>query len=668
MDQAKAFVKNQMEFYLRQKGLNPKKPFNCLNPDHADKNPSMSLDRRRNKVHCFACGVDYDVFDLVGLDCRLTDPAEIFQRAYEIFGVEPEKTKKPVRGAAFTTARVSATPAVKLVGTEKSRRAGQAEAAQTDEKTKKYLDECRGRLAETDYPAQRGLSRETCERFGLGFDPAYPAGGSGKFWPALIIPTGPNSFTARNTDPEADKSARIRKKGASPVFNAAVLWDDEVAVPGGDGDANRAPVVIVEGEIDALAVFEAGGRAVALGSTANVGAFLNLVQARPPSSGKPLILALDNDPEGERAADRLEEGLVSLATPFLRHNPWGSAKDAAEALVADPSGLSGVLAGLADLGAQQAAEEKKKYLGTCAAGHLDFFKGKIGASVDTPALPTGFARLDAVLDGGLFEGFYVVGGISSLGKTTLVVQLADQVARSGRDVLIFSLEMARSELMAKSLSRLTLTNALQNGLTGASAKTARGLTCGSRYGRYSGAELRLIGLAIEEYEQYAGRLFISEGVGDIGAGAVRLEVEKHLRLTGHKPLVIIDYLQILAPPSERATDKQNTDKNVLELKRLSRDYKIPVIGLSSFNRANYREAVTMEAFKESGAIEYSSDVLLGLQLKGAGEKDFDALAEKDKNPRRVELVVLKNRQGPAGGRIDFEYYPQFNYFKECLPI
>ena len=103
---------------------------------------------------------------------------------------------------------------------------------------------------------------------------------------------------------------------------------------------------------------------------------------------------------------------------------------------------------------------------------------------------------------------------------------------------------------------------------------------------------------------------------------------------------------------------------MLELKRISRDYKTPVIAVSSFNRDNYSSAVTMEAFKESGAIEYSSDVLIGLQLAGAGKKDFDATAEKQKNPRTVELVILKNRNGKTGSKINFVYYPLFNYFKE----
>ena len=72
----------------------------------------------------------------------------------------------------------------------------------------------------------------------------------------------------------------------------------------------------------------------------------------------------------------------------------------------------------------------------------------------------------------------------------------------------------------------------------------------------------------------------------------------------------------------------------------------------------------MASYKESGAIEYSSDVLLGLQLVGAGKKDFDVNAEKQKNPRQIELKVLKNRNGASGDSIMYSYYPMFNYFKE----
>lgn len=205
---------------------------------------------------------------------------------------------------------------------------------------------------------------------------------------------------------------------------------------------------------------------------------------------------------------------------------------------------------------------------------------------------------------------------------------------------------------------------LQTGGDTKNAKTVRGITAGNRYEKYSSTEKELIKSAVQAYSGYAKHIYISEGVGDLGVVQIRETVEKHTRYTGNTPLVIVDYLQILAPANERATDKQNTDKAVMELKRISRDFKTPVIGISSFNRDNYNNAVSMQAFKESGAIEYSSDILIGLQLKGAGEKDFDPTKAKSQNPRKVELVILKNRNGSTGGKVPFEFYPMFNYFME----
>jgi len=88
------------------------------------------------------------------------------------------------------------------------------------------------------------------------------------------------------------------------------------------------------------------------------------------------------------------------------------------------------------------------------------------------------------------------------------------------------------------------------------------------------------------------------------------------------------------------------------------------VAISSLNRANYNTAISMEAFKESGGIEYSSDVLIGLQLAGAGVPNFDPTAEKQKYPREIELVILKNRSAAVGDKIKFKYYPMFNYFIE----
>ena len=102
----------------------------------------------------------------------------------------------------------------------------------------------------------------------------------------------------------------------------------------------------------------------------------------------------------------------------------------------------------------------------------------------------------------------------------------------------------------------------------------------------------------------------------------------------------------------------------MELKRISRDYKKPVIAISSLNRQSYSKKISMEAFKESGAIEYSSDVLIGLQLKGVGTPNFDVDTAKSKNPREIELVILKNRNGQTGKKVTYNFYPMFNYYRE----
>ena len=72
--------------YLRARGIDPRRRFRCLNPDHLDRNPSMAYDARRHKVHCFACGADYDLFDLLTLDRSYSSPLEALAEASRLYG------------------------------------------------------------------------------------------------------------------------------------------------------------------------------------------------------------------------------------------------------------------------------------------------------------------------------------------------------------------------------------------------------------------------------------------------------------------------------------------------------------------------------------------------------------------------------------------------------
>lgn len=336
---------------------------------------------------------------------------------------------------------------------------------------------------------------------------------------------------------------------------------------------------------------------------------------------------------------------------------------------------------LAELNKPQHKEKLQRlYANTSPKNHLTSFINKV-TDTDTPEIPTGFERLDRQLDGGLYEGLYFIGAISSLGKTTFMLQVADNIAQQGQDVLIFTLEMSRHEIMAKTLSRLSYEIDTASGSNGNNAKTVRDFTNYKRWQYFSSDDMDLIKDSFREYEKFAGNLYIHEGLGDINHAYIRETVKQYAEANPDKrpPVVMVDYLQILAPDEIRASERMNLDKNVLELKRVARDYKIPVFAISSFNRENYSKGVSMLSFKESGAIEYSSDVLMGLQFsiqeqydkdnKGISEnsKDYkkvDVDKEKDALPRKVQLVILKNRNGRTGGRINFDYDPRYNHFQE----
>ena len=601
---------------------------------------AFSIDRKDpTRWKCFSCGEGGDLFDLIGKYENITEPLDQLKRAGELYGVR-----------LGDTAGVAQNQPKSEQYTDMSIHTNTYTHTDSGDYVP-YYRECQSHLAELDYHRKRGISEAIAKKYMLGYDLDYRKSTGGQVWQALIIPTGYTSYVARNTDPQADSKNRYRKTGQATPFNWRAL------------QTATKPIFIVEGELDALSIIEVGGDAIGLGSTANVDLFINnYVKKHLPA--QPLVLALDNDDKGQQATEKLEKALEELGLTTYRLNPAGDHKDANEALIKDREAFTQAVAHAERLEEEALEAEREAYLQTSSYNHLQEFINGIAESVNTPATSTGFYTLDNALEGGLYEGLYIIGAITSLGKTTLALQIADQIADSGRDVLIFSLEMARAELMSKSISRLTLLDVLENGGEVRNAKTNRGITTGSRWAKYSQTEKDLIQRAITSYGHYAQHIFIHEGMGDIGTDYIRETVRKHQLFTGQAPVVLVDYVQILAPHDVRATDKQNTDKAVLELKRISRDFKIPVIGISSFNRASYKEKVTLEAFKESGSLEYGSDVLIGLQLKGAGVKGFDSTEAKRKDPREIELVILKNRNGRTGDKIELEYYPLFNYFKE----
>lgn len=620
----------------------------CGSGTGANHTGAFSIDSKDpTRWKCFSCDKGGDIFDLIGAVENIPEPLAQLRRAGELYGVE-------IDGTAQADFRENQNQPKTKRGTDVSIHTDVYTHTDKGEELRAYFRECHQRLQDTDYLQKRGISGEIANRFNLGYDPHYTKSTGGRVWQALIIPTGYESYVARNMDGEAGSKDRYRKTGEAVLLNAEALRKA------------TQPIFITEGEIDALSILEVGGEAIGLGSTANVD---KLVEActELEDTAQPLILALDNDDKGRKAEEDLHQKLTAQGVTAYKLDIYGEHKDANEVLVEDREALTDGIAQAVQFIAKCEEKEREAYERNSTANHLQEFINGISESVNTPAIPTGFSNLDEVLDGGLYEGLYIIGAVTSLGKTTLALQIADQIADSGRDVLIISLEMARAELMAKSISRLTLLNVLESGGSTRNAKTNRGITAGERYSHYSKEEREIIFSSMEKYGEYAKHIYIYEGIGDIGVAQIRELVAEHVKREKKAPVVLVDYVQILAQPESKhsLTDKQVVDINVTELKRISRDYKTPVIGISSFNRSNYSEEVDFVAFKESGALEYGSDVVIGLQLKGTGGKDFKAKEARRKDPRDIELVILKNRNGRTGDTVDFNYYPMFNYFKEA---
>ncbi|MCA6080353.1 MAG: hypothetical protein LE169_05665 [Endomicrobium sp.] len=283
------------------------------------------------------------------------------------------------------------------------------------------------------------------------------------------------------------------------------------------------------------------------------------------------------------------------------------------------------------------------------------------------ATETGFKRFDEVLGGGVRDGrLYALGAISSLGKTTFALNIADNVAKAGRDVLIFSLEMSRVEWQIKSLSRQTYQRCVDENIA-ANVGAVSSMKLLTDRKELTEKQNEVLENAITEYAKASERIYIKEGIGDVGHNQIRDTIANFMQVnTNSRPLVIIDYLQLMSSPDtkSRLLDKQIVDKNVLELKRMTRDFNLPIIVISSFNRENYNNSASFQAFKESGAIEYSADVVIALELAIEGTSPDEINKAKNKNPRDVKLVILKNRFYKAWTTTSFEYYPAFDYFKE----
>lgn len=639
----------------------------CGHGSHGDGLTINPQSRKRGALKCFGCDFSGDVIDLLQQVNNCDFNAALETAAAELgITIDPYRpdaaadfaeidraqgTQRPDRGKDGETATDTAKPPQQATGT--------ATREEMADYTAYYM-QCAERLrdpAALSYLQARGISSGVARRFRIGYDPEWISPTAvkrlrdkGNDWtpPAtarIIMPVTKNHYVARATDPDTEPQYKKQNEtggGEAGIFNAAGLY-------------NGAPetVFVVEGIFDALSIIEAGGVAVALNSTSNAARLVKQLETRPTDAT--LILCLDDDKAGKRAADTLRDGLTRLNISFILSDINCGQNDPNDALRANRGEFV------------KAIREAERQAGTKPDNVAFYVNNLMGTDIERfkSDIKTGFRELDR-LSGGLYPGLYCIGAISSLGKTTFTHQMADQIAAAGNDVLFFSMEQSRLEMVSKSIARINAQKDLNNVITSLSIR--------------KGYLPQAIREAAREYVERVGdRLSIIEGNFNCDLLYISEYIRRYIRQNGTRPVVVIDYLQILQPTedgSHRQTTKEVIDAAVIELKRISREFGITVIIISSMNRANYLTPVDFESFKESGAIEYTCDVIIGLQLRCINDSMFgDAKTsltdkrervrrEKAATPRKIELVCLKNRYGVSSFCCEYNYYPAADLFLE----
>lgn len=608
-DYEKDALKQKLPEYMAIHGvqLKPNKNILCINPAHNDSTPSMGYKADQHYLHCFSCGESYDIFAA----CEALEGLQKGQginRIKELYGYRQNTDKNSLK----------------------------PEAPKVEKPNQTYKDfsdlvlKAHESLCMHDYHEERGISEEVAARFKLGYVQDVKGMST-----ALVIPMlradGSYSYQLRNiSNDEALKhyKPKVEEAGEAELFNSAAIKQPK-------------PVAIVEGAIDALSVISAGMEAIALNGAMNTGKLYDLIQ-KHKAKLPPIVLALDNDEAGRKAQKEIKDMLDKAQIASYSINLALQYKDPNEALQANPEAFRAIVGALVD----EESIKRKEYLQTTVEsqleGFLDFIKTK-----RAPAVSTGFKMLDDTLRGGLREGLICVGGISSLGKTTLALQIMDNIAKQGQDVLIFSLEMSAYELRAKTIARESLNISIEETGFSMDAVTTIEILDRVLMEELPKQNQATFTKAYGRYMQYAKHIFIHEAVGKFTVNGIIARVEEHVKATGRTPVVLVDYLQILQPAEQGMTDKNKVSRDVLMLKQLSRDYHTPVMVISSFNRDSYSKEASFSSFKESGEIEYSADVLMALQLTAVrtGQDAEEALQE---NPRKIDVKFLKNRSGTLG--------------------
>lgn len=261
-------------------------------------------------------------------------------------------------------------------------------------------------------------------------------------------------------------------------------------------------------------------------------------------------------------------------------------------------------------------------------------------------VPTGFTDLDEMTSGLQPGDIVIVAARPSMGKTSLVLNMAQHVGtKTDMTVGIFSLEMSKEQLFLRMLT----------GEARIDAHRLRGGFLGERdWGKLSQA----LGTLSE------AKIFIDDtpsiGVLEMRAKCRRLQAQHGLHL------VIIDYVQLMQGRGRFENRSLELASISRSLKGLAKELGVPIVVLSQLSRASETRSdhrPQMSDLRESGALEQDADVIIFIFRE-------DQYADKSAPPTEAtgtaELIIAKQRNGPTGV-VKLAFIREFTRFENLAP-
>lgn len=247
---------------------------------------------------------------------------------------------------------------------------------------------------------------------------------------------------------------------------------------------------------------------------------------------------------------------------------------------------------------------------------------------------TGYRDLDTMTAGLQRSDLIILAARPAMGKTTLVTNLAYNVATIAKQpVLFFSLEMSKEQLVDRMLS------------------DASGVDSWAiRTGNLSDDDFSKLSDAMGEMAE--APIFI-----DDTPGVSVLEMRTKARRAAHEQplgLIIIDYLQLMQGSGR---DNGNRVQEVSEISRglklLARELNVPVIALSQLSRSvesRSPQIPQLADLRESGSIEQDADIVMFIYREEYYNPDTD-------RKQITDLIIAKHRNGPTG-KIELFFHPE----------